>query len=61
MLAGLKEFKNWAITNLQPALVSGEGDYMKIEYDAARCLREAPAPKRLTYEEESRIKSVILH
>ena len=61
MLAGLKELKNWVTGISQPWMGSGEEDYWKIEYSGERHLHTPQPPHLLTYEQESRIKSVKYH
>lgn len=61
MLAGLKEFKNWVIGIGQPWMSSEYDDYRKIEYSVERHLHTPQTPRLLTYEEESRIKTIKYH
>ncbi|WP_342478865.1 hypothetical protein NYE24_13330 [Paenibacillus sp. FSL H7-0350] len=61
MLAGIKELKNWVTGMWQPGMASGEEDYRKMEYSAHRHLHTPPTPSPLTYEQESRIKTIKFH
>lgn len=58
MLAGLKELKNWVTGMWQPGMDSEQEDYWKIEYSMDHHLHASRVPSPLTYEEESRIKTV---
>jgi hypothetical protein len=61
MLAGLKELKNWVYAIWQPGVPSGEEDYRNMEYTVERHLHNPQTRSPLTYEEESRIKTVKFH
>ncbi|WP_342562747.1 hypothetical protein NST84_24705 [Paenibacillus sp. FSL R7-0345] len=61
MLETLKEFKNKVIGFWQPQAASGEDDYLNMEYTVQKHLHTPQSASPLTYEEQSRIKSVIYH
>jgi hypothetical protein len=61
MLEGLKEIKNWVSGIWQPWNVSGEEDYRNMEYTVQRHLHTPQTPSPLTYEQESRIKTIKYH
>lgn len=61
MLEVLKELKNRVIGYWQPEVTSGEDDYLNMEYTVQRHLHTPQPVSPLTYEEQSRIKSVIYH
>lgn len=61
MLAGIKELKNWVTGMWRPGMASGEEDYRKMEYSVERHLHTPQTPSPLTYEQESRIKTVKFH
>lgn len=61
MLAGFKELKNWVTGMWQPWMASGDEEYWRIEYTGERHMHNPQSARPLTYEEESRIKTVKYH
>ncbi|MDO3410002.1 hypothetical protein QWJ34_09540 [Saccharibacillus sp. CPCC 101409] len=61
MIAGLKEFKNWVSGMRHADMASGDADYEKLEFSAARHLHTPQTPSPLTYQEEARNKIVQFH